>query len=61
MSDPKKRTTEDLLSEINKLESIQDLKKRERTALSKDINSRKKQIFLLEELVKTNNQYELYN
>ncbi len=55
------RSIQDLQRDVNELKKREDIYRRERTALSKNINSIKKQILKLEEEILNNNQYELYN
>jgi len=55
------RNIHDLQRDVNELKKREDIYRRERTALSKNINSIKKQIIKLEEEILNNNQYELYN
>ena len=55
------RSIQDLHSDVNELKKREDIYRMERTALSKNINSIKKQILKLEEEILNNNQYELYN
>ena len=55
------KTVEELQTEVNELKTRMDLMKRERTQLSQNINSHKKQIEALEELILNNNQYEMFD
>ena len=54
------RTIEDLQRDVNELKIREEKMCRERTVLSKSINSHRKQIEKLEEMILDNNQYELY-
>jgi hypothetical protein len=54
------KTKDDLQREVNELKDREDRFCRERTILSQSINSHRKQIARLEELIIKNNQYELY-
>ena len=54
------KTDNELKEEINTLSDKMELQKRERTDLTKNINSIKKQIIVLEERLLNNTQYELY-
>jgi len=60
MSNPKIRSVKDLQKDVNTLKTKEELMCRERTSLSQNINSARKQILILEELILDNNQFEMF-
>lgn len=54
------KSKDDLQRDVNELKGREERMCRERTELSKSINSHRKQIEKLEEMIRDNNQYELY-
>ncbi len=60
MDNPTIRSVEELQRDVNILKEKVELMKRERTALSKNINSSNKQIEKLEQMIIDNNQFEMF-
>jgi predicted site-specific integrase-resolvase len=55
------RTERDLQNDVNELKDREEKMCRERTILTQSINTHRKQIVKLEEMILDNNQYELYS
>jgi len=60
MEEPKIRSVEDLQKDVDSLKKNEELMCRQRTTLSQNINSTRKQIAKLEEMILNNNQYEMF-
>lgn len=59
-NEPRVRTTEELQRDYDKIETVMNQEKLERTALSQSINQKKKQLAELQELIDNNNQINLF-
>jgi len=60
MTDPKIRSVDEMQREVDKLKAMNESDKLERKAMSKVISDRKKQIDIMEQQIRDNNQFTMF-